>query len=351
LLLSPGLAFNGEIMRIGVIDCGSITTKLSIVDGELILIANSATIGTNSTLETGNNLALRQAIKNLIEETLQRIGLTVKDVPQYIAAGMISSELGLKLIPHMPAPASLDDMAKGLEILDGKEYLDLDATLYLVRGVINSVAAKDYAHLETMDLMRGEEVQAFGAMELQKISPPVNIVELGSTTKWIHIDAMGRLAGSITSLSGQIYATVARHTLLAGSLKDDGSQPFQNYWSEELLETAYRCVTRQGLLRSLFLIRSGQVSMKNPLTERKFYFSAALCCDDIRMFISGTEAGFDVDAPFVIAGNSERCRMYEYLLRNKVRVRGKISILDCKQDMEKLSVIGCRMIMSRLDAK
>lgn len=337
-------------MRIGVIDCGSASTKLSIADGASILAANSVAVGTNSTLETGNNLALRRAIKKLIEETLQRIGLTIRDVPRYIAAGMISSELGLKLLPHMQAPASLDDIAQGMEVLDGKEYLDLDVAIHLVRGVINAVPAKDYAHLETMDLMRGEEVQTFGAMELLGTKPPANIVELGSTTKWIHVDARGRLAGSITSLSGQVYAAVAGHTLLAGSLRDDGRPP-ESFWSEELLEAAYRSVSHQGLLRSLFLIRSGQVYMKNTLAERRFYFSAALCCDDIRIFASGAAAGFDGSAPFVIVGNAERCRMYEYLLRNKTGVKGSIFILDRKEDMEKLSVIGCRMIMSWLDAK
>ena len=142
---------------------------------------------------------------------------------------MLSSEVGLVAVPHVEAPAGLDDLARAAAVVTLPEVDD--RPILVVPGV-RTPAAEGPDGWFLADVMRGEECETFGACTLLRaegrIEPGRATAFLwpGSHTKLVEVDADGRITRSHTTLAGEMLQAVARHTLLAASLPAD--------WPDEL---------------------------------------------------------------------------------------------------------------------
>ena len=71
------------------------------------------------------------------------------------------------------------------------------------------------------DVMRGEEVQVFGAMDLLAIAQG-DFVLPGTHSKWVRV-GQGRVQSFATSMSGELYALLRQHSILARTMPaEDG---------------------------------------------------------------------------------------------------------------------------------
>src|SRR5690554_127957 len=66
-------------------------------------------VGVRNTAIDGNNQKLRNMISQAVEEIITKNALQTDQVKYIIASGMITSNLGLYEIPHISAPARLED--------------------------------------------------------------------------------------------------------------------------------------------------------------------------------------------------------------------------------------------------
>jgi 2-dehydro-3-deoxygalactonokinase len=162
--------------------------------------------------------ALRQQLDHLIAEVgrlAQKAGLST--LPRCgIGAGMITSAQGLLEIPHINAPAAVIDLARSMRPL--RIGSSSDVTLFLVPGVKTVADILNVDSVLLSDVMRGEEPLCIGLLAAGHAKPGGAILNLGSHWKWIFVDPEGRIAGSRTSLTGEMIHAVQAQTLLASGL-------------------------------------------------------------------------------------------------------------------------------------
>lgn len=349
--------------RIGIIDCGTTNSRLQIVDEKGVVLGRAvAKIGVKDTATSGSKRALREGLEELYRIALDSAGHGPENVEFVISSGMITSELGILELPHIPAPAGLPDLARSLTKVEGESRLDFEPDLYLVRGVKNKPnppPGSPIAAVRTLDFMRGEETQIMGFLDLYGRGEPTTIVNLSSHTKYISVDESGKIRGSVTTLSGQVYESILKETFIGKSVsppanRDGGSERIPNAEGdsgvpaaelEAAMDLAAELVEASGLLRSLMAPRFMDTLMTTDWRIRRRFVESCLAADDLSAMNLFPEYGFPVGARIVLVGLPERCGIFERLLRRSGRApdAGIETIAD-PDEVLRLAAVGALAI-------
>ncbi|WP_328799506.1 2-dehydro-3-deoxygalactonokinase [Sandaracinobacteroides hominis] len=180
---------------------------------------------------------------------LAAIRARLGDLPVRIA-GMAGSTVGWREAPYAPLPAGLADLRARL--------LHVDTRTAIVPGV--AAAA---------DIMRGEEVQVLGAVAAGLVPPDALVVQPGTHSKWARLEG-GRIADFTTAMTGELYALLRQHSLLARQLAGQDATPGTAFLSG-VAEGA-----RRDLAASLFSIRARSVLGLAPDSDAASYASGLL---------------------------------------------------------------------------
>jgi 2-dehydro-3-deoxygalactonokinase len=122
-----------------------------------------------------------------------------------LISGMAGSRQGWAEAPYVACPAGLDELAKHL--------------LWIERDRIAIVPGLSDTRGDVPDVMRGEEVQIFGAMRLAGLADGLFVLP-GTHSKWATVRA-GRVTGFRTFMTGEVYGLLARHSILGRTLDAD----------------------------------------------------------------------------------------------------------------------------------
>ncbi len=117
-----------------------------------------------------------------------------------LLSGMVGSRQGWQEAPYLACPAGLDELAGAVVPVPFA-----GATVRLVPGL----SAEDAAG--TPEVMRGEEVQVFGALAGR--GEDALLCLPGSHAKWVRV-ARSRIAGFTTHMTGEAFAALSGHTIL-----------------------------------------------------------------------------------------------------------------------------------------
>jgi len=161
-------------------------------------------------------------------------------------------------------------------------------------------------------VMRGEETQVFGALQLLGIEDGVFVLP-GTHSKWAVVQA-GRIERFTTLMTGEFYALLRQHSILARTLPaDDGA----------LVDSAFdagvaHALRSPGLTQSAFSVRTLSLFERLPIADRPSYLSGLVIGEELRSRGLGGDAGGSV----VVIGADALTRRYERALgRCDVRVR------------------------------
>lgn len=180
-----------------------------------------------------------------------------------LVCGMAGSRLGWVEAPYLPCPASLDALAAAV----------VQAPFEGARvGIVPGLSCRDRHGVP--EVMRGEETQMLGAAlgtEAATICLP------GSHSKWANL-AGGAVTGFTTHLSGEAYAALARHTILARMMDADAPHHAGGF-----ARGVARAKQGGGLLHHLFGLRAA--SLFDEITEA-----------EAASFLSGLLIGHEVAA-------------------------------------------------------
>lgn len=179
------------------------------------------------------------------------------DLP-VLLAGMVGSTVGWRVVPYVSAPAGIDELVAGLDWIDDR--------IAIVPGVSCSVNGR-------ADVMRGEEVQLLGAVAGWMVPPDALLAQPGTHCKWARMEK-GRIAGFTTAMTGELFALLRGHSLLAGSLTTEviDGEAFR----EGLAEGA-----RRDLAASLFGIRAASVLGLRDDVDAASFASGVLIGSDV----------------------------------------------------------------------
>jgi 2-dehydro-3-deoxygalactonokinase len=163
------------------------------------------------------------------------IGAWDRSLP-VMAAGMITSRQGWIELPYLPCPASAADLARHLH----------HHTTASGRHIAFATGLSYRAPDGMPDVMRSEEVQVFGSLDLG-VS---HFVTPGTHSKWITTEG-DRLVRYATYVTGEVFAALKSHTILGRLMQDgpDDEEAFARGVTAALADPA-------GFLHRIFSARS-----------------------------------------------------------------------------------------------
>ena len=328
-------------MHFAAIDCGTTNSRVYVLDERLHVIAKgSKKVGVRDTAITGSRQVLRDGLAEIFERAVGDAGLQVRDIACAVTSGMITSEIGLLEIPHMVAPTGLAELSAGVMPVRDPTIFPVDVPLLFIRGVKNAYPAETAMRdIRRVDFMRGEETQIMGLLAYPGIpAPPFTAVVLSSHTKYIPVNADGRIAGSLTTLSGQLLEAIRHGTSIGKSIETPETDPGTP--DRSVVDIAYDAVTQAGFLRSLLMPRFMDVLLGIPARLRRCFLEAAIAVEDLQVLREFPLLGFALDTPFVLIGPRPRCEIFRHLLGTYSGITREISEVSNTEEVDRLAILG-----------
>jgi 2-dehydro-3-deoxygalactonokinase len=285
------------------LDGGTTNTRARLLHGSRLVATARRAVGVRDTVlerppsrpaaappaaGPANREALVRAVREVVEEVRGAwekeaiAGRSAGGAPGLaflVAAGMLSSEVGLVAVPHVLAPAGPDDLARASDIASLPEVDE--RPILIVPGVRTPTAEGPGGWFDS-DVMRGEECETLGARAALiaggRLAPGQSSVFFwpGSHTKLVEVDSQGRIVRSFTTLAGEILQAVAQHTLLAASLP----RVLPDQLDRDAAREGAIAAERHGLGRAAFLVRiAALTSTLDEQGRASFWIGAAIAAD------------------------------------------------------------------------
>ncbi len=217
-----------------------------------------------------------------------------------IAAGMIGSVNGWQEAAYLEAPAGMGELAARLQLVEG-------SNVRIVPGVA--------IFRPRADFMRGEEVQALGALELG-LAPAeaARMILPGTHSKWVTIRD-GKIVHFKTFMSGELFSVLLSHSILGRYPGTTASEPNDGNSDLSFLQGIDFALESDGLASCLFSARSRVLAGHMDARDSRHYLSGIIIGDELKAGAVG--AGENI----VLVGDPKLCRLYALALsRLGVRV-------------------------------
>ena len=179
------------------------------------------------------------------------------DLPM-LMAGMVGSNIGWRPAPYVSAPAGIGDLAANL--------LRIDSRTAIVPGVSTLAGGR-------ADVMRGEEVQLLGAVAAGLVPGDALLVQPGTHCKWARM-VQGRIADFTTAMTGELFALLGAHGLLAAQLTG-------KVGANDAFLAGVEEAKRRDLAASLFGIRAAKLLGKRDDADAASFASGLLIGSDV----------------------------------------------------------------------
>lgn len=195
-----------------------------------------------------------------------------------LISGMAGSKQGWVEAPYCACPADVADIARHMiDIEPGRITLVpglSDAHAHMPRT--QNTRHNTDAALVVPDVMRGEEVQIFGAMALTGLRDGLFVLP-GTHNKWATVRE-GRVAGFQTFMTGEFYALLSQHSILARTL--DADAPLD---PAAFLQGVAQADNGAGLLHNAFGARTLALFNRLPAAALASYLSGVLIGEELRV--------------------------------------------------------------------
>ncbi|MFC5498013.1 2-dehydro-3-deoxygalactonokinase [Caenimonas terrae] len=206
-----------------------------------------------------------------------------------LIAGMAGSKQGWQEAPYCACPAGFADIASRLHWIE-------PARIALVPGL----SCEDHG---VPDVMRGEETQVFGALALLGLAD-ARMVLPGTHSKWVQV-AQGRIVGFRTFMTGELYALLRQHSILARTLPQEDGQLDADAFRRGLAHAR----ASASLLHAAFSVRTLALFDRLPASAMPSYLSGLVIGDELR-----AQALDDSRGPVVVVGAPALAARYRLAL-------------------------------------
>jgi len=186
-----------------------------------------------------------------------------------LMAGMVGSRSGWREVPYVACPAGREQIGAGVVELDAGP----GRRVAIVPGVSWHAAGA------APEVMRGEETQVLGLLERLHGDGPHNVCLPGTHSKWVQVHG-GRIVGLRTAMTGELYALLRRHSLLAALMpaagEDDGDD------AEAFAQGVAASAADGGLAHQLFGVRTRGLFGELGAAGAPSYLSGLLVGHELR---------------------------------------------------------------------
>jgi 2-dehydro-3-deoxygalactonokinase len=201
-----------------------------------------------------------------------------------LISGMAGSRQGWAEAPYVNCPAGPDELARHLHWIE-------PGRIAVVPGLSDEQGPDGQQGVP--DVMRGEEVQIFGAMRLSQLSDGLFVLP-GTHSKWATVRG-GRVTGFRTHMTGELYGLLSQHSILARTLEIDAPLDETMF-----LKGVARSGEGQGLLHEAFGVRALALFGRLGPAPSASYLSGLLIGEELRHEKPGSDVIL-IGAPGLLA--------------------------------------------------
>ena len=179
-----------------------------------------------------------------------------------LMSGMVGSKQGWLEAPYCACPAGFAEVAAKLTWVE-------PARVAIVSGLCCDNDG-------IPDVMRGEETQIFGALQLLGRQEAL-VVLPGTHSKWVRVQA-GRIQSFTTFMTGEFFALLRQHSILSRTLPaSDG-----DFDSEAFAQGVTVALRSNSLLHTAFSARTLSLFDRLPVAALPSYLSGLVIGDELR---------------------------------------------------------------------
>jgi 2-dehydro-3-deoxygalactonokinase len=179
-----------------------------------------------------------------------------------LVSGMAGSRQGWREAPYCACPAGFAEVAAKLAWISPGRIAIVPGLSCEARGV--------------PDVMRGEEVQVFGAMALLQLHEG-SFVLPGTHSKWVRVQD-GRIVAFATFMTGEVYALLRQHSILVRTLPP-GDPPLD---AAAFTRGVLHAQEAAGLLHAAFSARTLALFERMPQPSLASYLSGLVIGEELR---------------------------------------------------------------------
>jgi 2-dehydro-3-deoxygalactonokinase len=210
-----------------------------------------------------------------------------------LISGMAGSRQGWQEAPYCPCPAGFAELGQHLLWLQ-------PGRIALVPGL--SCLGQDALH--TPDVMRGEEVQIFGALQLAG-RDIATLVLPGTHSKWVQVQG-GSVTHFQTFMTGEVYALLTQQSILAKTLDLNGA-----FDEAAFVQGVDQSQTAGSVLNKLFAVRTLGLFERMSAAALPSYLSGLLIGEELR-----TQTVHVDSAPVILIGSNALTQRYTLALQH-----------------------------------
>lgn len=220
-----------------------------------------------------------------------------------LACGMIGSKHGWLDVPYVACPANADALAQRFGAIE---------SVHIVPGLIFNSSNPTVPP----DLMRGEETQLVGALQLRpELVEQSCFILPGTHSKWAQVK-QGQCISFATHMTGELYSVLRQHSVL-GRLFPSTPSETNHIAENDAFNQGVRAArddAHLGLNHQLFAVRSLGVTEKMSGAELANYLSGLLIGHELKAGLNWRRLAGLTQAPLVLIGEPDLCRRYENAL-------------------------------------
>ncbi len=315
-----------------VIDGGTTNTRFTLIDDAQTIDTVTKKIGASDTKDSTRNISLEEAVREAVGYMENTHNCRIHTI---LAAGMITSNVGLKEVPHLQAPIRLRELARQIVPCRLPEVCP-HGSFYFVPGIKFGSPGESGC-----DILRGEETEIYGAVPPGDEDKRLLFLHFGSHNKSILYEN-GSITKAVTTIGGELLWALANHTILkssVGSLDDCKLE-------EEHVRMGYESAQQHSVSRTLFMARIHQVLGGLSKAQALSFVYGVLVQSDLSAFAPLLATKPD---KLVLYGRSQFAEAFTMCLRAYgPRFEGKIETLGFEES-EQLSIKGLTRIHRDLE--
>lgn len=179
-----------------------------------------------------------------------------------LISGMAGSKQGWREAPYCACPAGFDAIAAKLE--------------WVEPGRIAIVPGLSIERGGVPDVMRGEETQIFGALQLLGLND-ARLVLPGTHSKWVTV-AGNKVTDFSTWMTGEFYALLRQHSLLARMLPETDPAPDATAFDQGVAHA----LAGPGLLNTAFSTRTLSLFNRMATEALPSYLSGLVIGEELK---------------------------------------------------------------------
>jgi len=221
-----------------------------------------------------------------LKSLLQTLQLERADV---IMSGMVGSRNGWQQVPYLSVDQPLSRLHDALTEVETK-----------MPGVRCRIAP-GYQYVDEHglpDVMRGEETQVLGVLELSGSSGWFLLP--GTHSKWVQVQD-GRVTQFATFMTGELYSLMSQHGTLSKVMAQQESVP-------EAFAAGLRAARHGGFTHTAFCCRAMVVTDRMPADHTASYLSGLLIGTELHEIVQKTRG--DMQLPVQVIGSATLSSRY-----------------------------------------